>query len=147
MIPSNPYDAKGLLLSAIRDEDPVIFFEPKKVYRASRGDVPEGEYIVPLGEAAVVREGSACTVISYGAMLHTAVEAADRLRAEEGLDVEVIDLRTLVPIDIETVVESVEKTGRCVVVVEAPKTCSYASEVVTLVQEHCFLSLEARSGG
>ena len=143
VIPSNPYDAKGLLLSAIRDEDPVIFFEPKKVYRASRGDVPEGEYTVPLGEAAVVREGSACTVISYGSMLHTAVEAADRLRAEEGLDVEVIDLRTLVPIDIETVVESVEKTGRCVVVVEAPKTCSYASEVVTLVQEHCFLSLEA----
>ncbi len=143
VIPSNPYDAKGLLLSAIRDDDPVIFFEPKKVYRASRGDVPEGEYTVPLGQAAVVREGNACTVISYGAMLHTAVEAADRLREEEGLDVDVIDLRTLVPIDVETVVESVEKTGRCVVVVEAPKTCSYASEVVTLVQEHCFLSLEA----
>lgn len=143
VIPSNPYDAKGLLLSAIRDDDPVIFFEPKKVYRASRGDVPEGEYTVPLGQAAVVREGTACTVISYGAMLHTAVEAADRLREEEGLDVDVIDLRTLVPIDVETVVESVEKTGRCVVVVEAPKTCSYASEVVTLVQEHCFLSLEA----
>jgi 2-oxoisovalerate dehydrogenase E1 component beta subunit len=143
VIPSNPYDAKGLLLSSIRDEDPVIFFEPKRVYRAARGEVPEEEYTIPLGEAAIVKQGSECTVLSYGAMLHTAKEAADKLEAEEGFSAEVIDLRSLVPLDIETIAESVTKTGRCVVVVEAPRTCSFASELVTLVQEHCFLNLEA----
>lgn len=144
VIPSNPYDAKGLLLSAIRDEDPVIFFEPKKMYRAARGEVPENEdYTIPLGQAAIRREGNDCTVLSYGAMLHTAVEAADKVAAESGVEAEVIDLRTLVPLDIDTIVESVEKTGKCVVVVEAPRNCSFASELVAVVQEKCFLSLEA----
>ncbi len=142
VIPSNPYDAKGLLLSAMRDDDPVIFFEPKKVYRASKGEVPEEEYTIPLGQASIVKEGSDCTILSYGSMLHTALEAANGLSAE-GFNAEVIDLRTLVPLDIETIVTSVQKTGKCVVVVEAPKTCSFASELVTLVQEHCFLNLEA----
>ncbi|RME01132.1 MAG: alpha-ketoacid dehydrogenase subunit beta, partial [Deltaproteobacteria bacterium] len=110
VIPSNPYDAKGLLISAIRDEDPVIFMEPKRVYRAARGEVPEGEYTLPLGKAAVPRTGKDITLIAYGAMLHTTMEAAEAA-AGEGIDCEVIDLRTLLPFDLETILTSVEKTG------------------------------------
>jgi len=143
VVPSNPYDAKGLLLASIRDNDPVLFMEPKRVYRAARGEVPEGEdYEVPLGKAAISRAGADCTLLSYGAMLHTSLEAAEAAR-ERGIDVEVIDLRTLVPLDIETLATSVWKTGRCVVAVEAPRTCSFASELAALIQEKCFLALEA----
>src|SRR5437867_3830378 len=114
VIPSSPYDAKGLLLSSIRGEDPVIFMEPKRVYRAARGEVPEGDYTVPLGSAKVVREGSQVTVLCYGAMVHTVGEAAERV-AGEGYDPEIIDLRTLLPLDAETVLRSVRKTGRAVI--------------------------------
>jgi 2-oxoisovalerate dehydrogenase E1 component beta subunit len=146
VVPSNPYDAKGLLLASIRDPDPVLFLEPKRVYRAARGEVPEGaDYTVPLGTAKVVRSGSDCTVIAYGSMLHTALEGAAEAE-RSGTSVEVIDLRTLVPLDIDTVVRSVTKTGRCVVVVEATRTCSFASEVAAQVAERCFLSLESPVG-
>src|SRR3954469_25642404 len=108
VIPSNPYDAKGLLLSAIRGEDPVIFMEPKRVYRAARGEVPEGDYTIPLGQAKVVREGSQVTLLCYGAMVHTCIEAAEKAAAD-GFDPEIIDLRTLLPLDTETILESVRK--------------------------------------
>ncbi|GMV13030.1 MAG: alpha-ketoacid dehydrogenase subunit beta [Polyangiaceae bacterium] len=140
--PSNPYDAKGLLLASIADPDPVLFFEPKRVYRAAKGDVPEGEYTVPLESAAVVREGSQVTVIAYGAMLYEALDAAQKA-AEQGVDAEVVDLRTLWPVDIETIVSSVKKTGRLIIVHEAPKTCGFGSELVSLVVEKAFYHLEA----
>ena len=138
--PSNPIDAKGLLISAIRQDDPVIFMEPKRVYRAAKGEVPEGEYTVPIGQAKVVREGHGITLIAWGAMLHEALQAV-----EQGpeLDAELIDLRTLWPLDIETVTRSVRKTGRCAIVQEAPRTCGFAAEISALVQERCFTSLEA----
>ncbi len=142
VVPSNPYDAKGLLLAAIADPDPVVFFEPKRVYRAAKGEVPEGEYVVPLESARVAREGSDVTVIAYGAMLYEALDAAQRA-SEVGTDAEVIDLRTLWPVDIETVVASVKKTGRLVMVHEAPRTCGFGAEVVTLVCEKAFYHLEA----
>ena len=142
VIPSNPYDAKGLLLAAIRGEDPVIFMEPKRVYRAARGEVPEGDYTVPLGEAKVVREGSQVTVLCYGAMVHTVVEAVDKLAAE-GFDPEIIDLRTLLPLDTGAVIRSVEKTGRAVIVHEAPRTCGYGAELAALIAEKALMSLEA----
>jgi pyruvate dehydrogenase E1 component beta subunit len=138
--PSNPVDAKGLLIAAIRQDDPVIFMEPKRVYRAARGEVPEGEYTVPIGEAKVVREGRAMTVIAWGAMFHEAKAAVEQ--APE-LDAELIDLRTLWPLDIEAVAGSVRKTGRCAIVQEAPRTCGFAAEISALVQERCFTSLEA----
>ena len=138
--PSNPYDAKGLLLSALRQDDPVIFMEPKRVYRAARGDVPEGDYTVPIGKAAVVREGRGMTVLAWGAMLHEAQAAATQ--APE-LDAELIDLRTLWPLDIDAVCDSVRKTGRCAIVQEAPRTAGFAAEISALVQERCFTSLEA----
>jgi pyruvate dehydrogenase E1 component beta subunit len=140
--PSNPYDAKGLLLASIRDPDPVLFFEPKRIYRAARGDVPEGDYTVPLGTAAVLREGTAVTVLAWGAMLYEAIAAADEVRAQ-GIGCEVIDLRTLWPVDIETIVASVKKTGRVVVVHEAPRTCGFGAELVALVTEKAFAHLEA----
>jgi 2-oxoisovalerate dehydrogenase E1 component beta subunit len=140
--PSNPHDAKGLLLSSIRDPDPVLFFEPKRIYRAAKGDVPEEDYTVPLSKAAVVREGSHVTVIAWGAMLYEALEAANQAAAQ-GIECDVIDLRTLWPIDIEAIVSSVKKTGRVVVVHEAPRTCGFGSEIVTLVNEKAFLYLEA----
>ena len=138
--PSNPVDAKGLLISAIRQDDPVIFMEPKRVYRAAKGEVPEGEYTVPIGEATVAREGRGMTVIAWGAMFHEALQAVEQ--APE-VDAELIDLRTLWPLDVETVTRSVEKTGRCAIVQEAPRTCGFAAEISALVQERCFTSLEA----
>src|SRR5262252_1219957 len=142
VVPSNPHDAKGLLLSAIRDEDPILFMEPKRVYRAARSDVPEGEYTIPLGKAVTLREGSGVTIVSYGAMVHVVQEAVPQME-EAGFDPEVIDLRTLMPLDIDTVIESVKKTGRAVVVNEAPKTCGYAAELAALIMEKAFLHLEA----
>ncbi len=138
--PSNPIDAKGLLLSAIRQDDPVIFMEPKRVYRAARGEVAEGDYTVPIGEAKIVREGSGMTVIAWGAMFHEALQAIEQ---EPALDAELIDLRTLWPLDVEAVTRSVRKTGRCAIVQEAPRTCGFAAEISALVQERCFTSLEA----
>ena len=140
--PSNPYDAKGLLRASINDPDPVLFFEPKRIYRAAKGDVPEGEYRVPLESAAVVREGDRVTIIAYGAMLYEALDAAEKASAE-GVECDVIDLRTLWPLDITTVLESVKKTGRLVIVHEAPKTCGFGSEIVSLVAEKAFYHLEA----
>ncbi len=140
VVPSNPYDAKGMLASAIRGEDPVIFMEPKRVYRAARGDVPEGDYTVPIGVANIVRSGSGMTVLGWGAMLHEAQAAVDQ--APE-LDAELIDLRTLWPLDIDAVVSSVEKTGRCAIVQEAPRTAGFAAEIIALVQERCFPFLKA----
>jgi pyruvate dehydrogenase E1 component beta subunit len=144
--PANPYDAKGLLLAAIRDPDPVLFFEPKRIYRAAKGEVPDGDYIVELGKAKVVREAKrrerAVTVIAWGAMLYEAIAAAEKAEAD-GVECEIIDLRTLWPVDIDTIAASVEKTGRVVVVHEAPKTCGFGAELVALVNERCFLALEA----
>lgn len=140
--PSNPYDAKGLLLSALRDPDPVIFFEPKRVYRAAKGLVPEGDFSVPIGSASIAREGSQVTVVAYGAMLYEAIDAATKA-AERGVEAEVIDLRTLWPVDIDTILSSVKKTGRLVVVHEAPRTCGLGAELVSLVCEKAFFHLEA----
>jgi 2-oxoisovalerate dehydrogenase E1 component beta subunit len=140
--PSNPHDAKGLLLSAIRDPDPVLFFEPKRIYRAAKGDVAEGDYTVPLSKAAVVREGNSVSVVAWGAMLYEALEAANQA-ASQGIECEVIDLRTLWPLDIDTIVASVKKTGRVIVVHEAPKTCGFGSEIIALINEKAFLHLEA----
>ena len=140
--PSNPRDAKGLLISAIRDPDPVLFFEPKRVYRAAKGEVPIGEYAIPLGEAAVTREGTQVTLIAWGAMWHEADRAAREAEAE-GIDCEVLDLRSLQPLDLDAIVRSVAKTGRAVIVHEAPRTCGFGAELVALVQERCFLNLEA----
>jgi 2-oxoisovalerate dehydrogenase E1 component beta subunit len=140
--PSNPADAKGLLLSSIRDPDPVMFFEPKRVYRAAKGDVPEGDYTVPLGKAKVVKPGKSVTVVTWGAMLYECLDAANQA-AQQGVEAEVVDLRTLWPLDIDTVIESVKKTGRVVVVHEAPKSCGLGAEIVSLVNEKAFLHLEA----
>jgi 2-oxoisovalerate dehydrogenase E1 component beta subunit len=140
--PSNPHDAKGLLLASIRDPDPVLFFEPKRIYRAAKGDVPEGDYTVPLSKAAILRPGRHVTVIAWGAMLYEAVAAADQAK-EKGIECEIIDLRTLWPVDIDTIVESVKKTGRVVVVHEAPRTCGFGAELITLIGEKAFLHLEA----
>jgi pyruvate dehydrogenase E1 component beta subunit len=140
--PSNPYDAKGLLIAAIRDEDPIVFFEPKRVYRAVKMEVPDGPYGVPLGQAKVVRPGEQVTCIAWGAMLYEAFAAAEEV-AMQGVDVEVIDLRTLWPLDIDTLVTSVQKTGRVVIVHEAPRTCGFGSELMALVTERAFAHLEA----
>jgi pyruvate dehydrogenase E1 component beta subunit len=138
--PSTPTDAKGLLLAAIRDPDPVIFFEPKRVYRSYREQVPEGDYTVEIGKAKVVQEGTDLTVITWGANVFQCLEALDQL--PEDISVELIDLRTINPLDRDTFIQSVQKTGRCVVVQEAPKTASMASEIATIVMEHCFLHLK-----
>ncbi|MDB4994424.1 MAG: bkdA2 [Myxococcaceae bacterium] len=140
--PSNPYDAKGLLLASIRDPDPVLFFEPKRIYRAAKGEVPEGEYLVELGKAKVVRPGKHVTVIAWGAMLYEALAAAEDAE-KQGVECEVLDLRTLWPVDIDAIVASVEKTGRVVIVHEAPKTCGFGAELVALINEKAFLHLEA----
>ncbi|MEM9696674.1 MAG: alpha-ketoacid dehydrogenase subunit beta [Myxococcota bacterium] len=140
--PATPADAKGLLLAAIRDEDPVLFFEPKRIYRAVKGEVPEGDHTVPLGQARTAREGEDVTVIAYGAMLYEALDAAERA-AEQGVEAEVIDLRTLWPLDEQAILKSVQKTGRVVIVHEAPKACGLGGELVALINEHAFLHLEA----
>lgn len=142
VIPSTPYDAKGLLISAIRDEDPVIFLEHMKLYRSFRQEVPEGEYTIPLGKADVKREGTDITLIAYGAMVQESLKAADELE-KEGISAEVIDLRTIVPLDIETIIASVEKTNRAVVVQEAQKQAGIAANVVAEINERAILSLEA----
>ena len=139
VMPSSPYDAKGLLISAIRDPDPVIFFEPKRIYRSFREEVPDEPYTIPIGQAKIVEEGSDITVISWGASVIQCINALDQTE----MSVELIDLRTLYPLDVETIAASVSKTGRCVVVHEAPKTCGLGAEIATLVQEHCFEYLEA----
>ncbi len=155
VIPSTPYDAKGLLISAIEDDDPVIFLEPKRIYNGpfdghhdrpvqpwskhSASDVPAGHYTVPLGKAAIVREGNDLTVLAYGTMVHVSLAAAE----DAGIDAEVIDLRTIVPVDLDTIVASVKKTGRCVIVHEATRTGGFAGELCALVQENCFFHLEA----
>jgi len=142
VIPSTPYEAKGLLLSSIRDPDPVIFLEPKRVYRAIREEVPEGEYTIPLGKARLVQEGKDLTLIAWGAMVREAISAAQELSAEK-IDVEIIDLRTVSPIDIDTIATSIEKTGRCIIVHEAPRTCGLGAEIIALINERALLSLEA----
>ena len=155
VIPSTPHDAKGLLISAIEDNDPVIFFEPKRIYNGPfdgyyerpakswkghpAGEVPEGYYAIPLGRARTVREGSALTVLAYGTMVHV----AQGVLAEKGVDAEIIDLRSLVPLDIEAVENSVKRTGKCLVIHEATRTCGFGAELAALVQERCFYHLEA----
>lgn len=155
VVPSNPYDAKGLLIAAIEDDDPVIFLEPKRLYNGpfdgyphrpltpwskhDLSEVPEGHYVVPLGRAVVRRPGAAVTLIAYGSMVHVCLAAVEA----SGVDAEVIDLRTLLPLDLETIAESVRKTGRCVVVHEATRTCGYGAELAATLQEECFYSLEA----
>ncbi|MDQ1146871.1 pyruvate dehydrogenase E1 component beta subunit [Bacillus sp. SORGH_AS 510] len=142
VVPSTPYDAKGLLLSAIRDNDPVIFLEHLKLYRAFRQEVPEEEYTIPLGKADVKREGTDLSIITYGAMVHESLKAAEEL-AKEGHSVEVIDLRTISPLDIDTIIASVEKTGRAIVVQEAQKQAGIAANVVAEINDRAILSLEA----
>jgi pyruvate dehydrogenase E1 component beta subunit len=143
VIPSNPYDAKGLLISAIRDNDPVIFLEHMKLYRSFRQEVPEGEYTIPLGKANVVREGSDVTIITYGAMVHTSLKAAEELEKARGAKAEVIDLRTINPLDMDTVIESVKKTNRAIVVQEAQKSAGVAAEIIAQINEKAILHLEA----
>ena len=142
VVPSSPADAKGLLASAVRDSDPVVFLEPARIYRAFRGPVPEGEHTVPLGSAAVHREGADVSLFTWGAMVHDTVDAADAL-AGEGIDCEVVDLRTLSPLDTETAVESLKKTGRAAVVHEAPRMAGLGAEIVSTLQEEALLYLEA----
>lgn len=142
VIPSNPRDAKGLLLAAIRDPDPVIFMEPKRIYRAVKGEVPEGDETVPLGKAAVVREGDDVTLFAYGSMLHVAMEAVKQAEAK-GISCHVVDLRTLSPLDLEAVLEGAKRTGRVVVVQEAPRFCGFGSEVSALIAERAMEYMEA----
>ncbi|MDF1769232.1 alpha-ketoacid dehydrogenase subunit beta [Maricaulis sp.] len=155
VMPSNPYDAKGLLIAAIESPDPVIFFEPKRLYNGPfeghsggalsswgkhpKGEVPEDYYSLPIGKAEVVREGSAITIVTYGTLVLVAQAAAEKA----GIDAEVIDLKTLVPYDLETIARSVNKTGRCIVAQEAPRTSGFAAELAAQVQEECFYALEA----
>jgi 2-oxoisovalerate dehydrogenase E1 component beta subunit len=142
VMPSNPYQAKGLLLAAIRDPDPVIFFEPKAIYRASTGEVPEQDYELPLGVAEIVQKGTDITLVGWGAQMIQLNKAAE-LVAKEGVSCEVIDLCTLLPWDRETVADSVRRTGRLVISHEAPLTGGFAGEIAATIQEQCFLSLEA----
>lgn len=142
VIPSTPYDAKGLLTAAIRDNDPVLFLEHMKLYRSFRGEVPEEDYTVDLGKADIKREGKDVTIVSYGAMVHTSLKAADEL-AKDNIEAEVIDLRTVSPIDVETIVESVKKTNHVIVVQEAQRQAGVAATVVSEIQERAILHLEA----
>lgn len=142
VIPSNPYDAKGLLISAIEDDDPVMFLEPKRLYRALKGEVPEGAYRVEIGKGQVVREGKDVTLLCWGAMVSICTQAAE-LCLPRGADCEVIDLRTLVPLDEEIILNSVKKTGRVVIVHEAPKTGGFGGELAALIAEKAILHLEA----
>jgi pyruvate dehydrogenase E1 component beta subunit len=139
VMPSTPYDAKGLLISAIRDPDPVVFFEPKKVYRAIKEEVPEKEYLIPIGKAKIVKEGKDVTLITWGAAVKTAKEAIENL----DISVELIDLRSLKPMDTETIIKSVEKTGKVVIVQEAQKTLGLAAEIIARINEKALYSLQA----
>jgi pyruvate dehydrogenase E1 component beta subunit len=139
VMPSSPYDAKGLLISAIRDPDPVVFFEPKRIYRAFREEVPEDEYTVPIGKARVVSDGDDITMITWGASVVQCMNAIENTETS----IELIDLRTIAPIDMETITESVQKTGRVIIVHEAPKTCGLGAELAARIMEQCFLYLEA----
>jgi 2-oxoisovalerate dehydrogenase E1 component beta subunit len=142
VIPATPSEAKGLLLSAIAGEDPVIFLEPKRLYRTIKEAVPEGRYTTPISKAEVVREGTQCTIVAYGAMVPVALEAAKEAATREW-SVEVVNLRTLVPLDADTVLESVRKTGRVVILHEAPRTCGFGAELAALVAEQALTSLQA----
>jgi pyruvate dehydrogenase E1 component beta subunit len=139
VMPSSPYDAKGLLVASIRDPDPVMFFEPKRIYRAFREEVPEDEYVLPIGKARTVCEGNDLTVVSWGASVVQCMQAIEK----SGKSIELIDLRTIYPFDVEAVETSVRKTGRCVVVHEAPLTCGFGAEISARIRERCFLHLEA----
>jgi len=141
VMPATPYDAKGLLISAIRDPDPVIFFEPKRIYRAFREEVPEDEYTIPIGKAKIVEEGHDLTIVTWGAAVMQCLEAMDQL--PDDLSIELIDLRSIYPYDEDTICESVEKTGRCVVAHEAARTAGMGAEIATTIQERCFLHLRA----
>lgn len=143
VVVSSPYDAKGLLMSAIQAKDPVIFFEPKRIYRSLKEEVPEEEYTIPIGQAAVARSGTQITLIGWGAQHHQNMQAARELSEEEGVDVEVINLRSLHPLDLNTLICSLEKTGRAVIAHEAPKTMGFGAELSALLQEKCFYHLEA----
>ena len=145
VIPSNPYDAKGLLISAIRDNDPVIYLEHMKLYRSFRDEVPDEAYTVPLGKAAITKEGTDVSIITYGAMVREAIKAAEILE-KDGISVEIVDLRTVSPLDIETIVASVEKTGRVVVVQEAQRQAGVGAMVMSEISERSILSLEAPIG-
>lgn len=142
VVPATPYEAKGLLLAAMRGNDPVIFMEPKRIYRSSKGEVPTEDYTILLGKAEVSRAGTDCTVLGWGAQHHQNLAAAEVLE-EEGVSVEVLNLRSLNPLDIATITASVQKTGRCVVAHEAPKTQGFGAEIASTIMEECFLSLEA----
>jgi len=137
VIPSTPYDAKGLLRTAIRDDDPVLFFEHKKMYRSVRGEVPDGEYSIPLGSAAITRPGSQITLVAYGLMAHYGLEAAE-LVADEGIDVEVVDVRSLRPLDKATILGSVQKTGKAIVVYEDNRFLGYGAEIAAIIAEEAF---------
>ena len=139
VMPSSPYDAKGLLIASIRDPDPVMFFEPKRIYRAFREEVPEDEYVLPIGKARTVCEGNELTIVSWGASVVQCMQAIEK----SGKDIELIDLRTIYPFDIDAIEESVKKTSRCVVVHEAPLTCGFGAEISARIMERCFLHLEA----
>jgi len=142
IIPSTPYDTKGLLISAMRDDDPVIFFEPKRFYRSIKEDIPEESFTIPIGKANIIEEGNDVTVISYGATMQTVKEATSIIK-EEGINPEVIDLRSLSPLDSNTILQSAKKTGRVVIVHEAPKTLGMSAEISALISENCLEYLEA----
>lgn len=142
VVPRNPYQAKGLLLASIRDDNPVLFMEPKRLYRASVSDVPEEDYTLPLGKADVVEEGSDITLLAWGAQVEVVQKAAEMAR-EDGVSCEIVDLRSILPWDVETVASSVMKTGRLLINHEAPQTGGFASEIAATVQDKCFLYLEA----
>lgn len=142
VIPSTPYDAKGLLIAAIRDPDPVLFLEPKRIYRAFKQEIPEEAYVLPIGKAKIVEEGEDVTIITWGAMVRDVQKASEIVKAK-GIHPEIIDLRTIVPMARETFVESVKKTGRAIVVHEAPKSFGVGAEIVSIINEKAFLYLEA----
>lgn len=142
VIPSTPYDAKGLLIAAIRSPNPVIFMEPKRIYRAFKQEIPEGDYEIPLGKAKIVQEGEDITIVAWGAMVRDVQKAMEMVK-EKGIKPELIDLRTIAPMDRESIIESVKKTGRILVVHEAPKTLGLGAEIISIVNEKAFLYLEA----
>jgi 2-oxoisovalerate dehydrogenase E1 component beta subunit len=157
-MPSNPYDAKGLLIASIEDDDPVIFFEPKRIYNGPfdgepdkpavpwsahpKGEVPDGHYTVPIGKAEIVRSGNDLTIVTYGTMVHVSEAAARKL----GLDAEIIDVRTMVPLDTDAICSSVARTGRCVIVHEATRFAGFGAELSATIQEQCFWNLQAPIG-